>query len=107
MTDPHGICFYAFMRTTVDLPTPLFRRAKARAAERGETLRELLTRAVEVEVGRSPSDRLLKGTRVKLPLFGDPSGPKVRLTNAGIERILAEEDVAEVAPSADRRRKGR
>jgi len=83
------------MRTTVDLPTPLFRRAKARAAQRGETLRALLTRAVEAEVGAAPaapSKWHHPDGRVKLPLIGTAGGPKVNLTNADIERILAEDE---------------
>jgi hypothetical protein len=80
------------MRTTVDLPTPLFRRAKARAAARGETLRALLTRAVEAEVGAAPSETPDLSRRVKLPLIGTPGGPKVNLTNADLERILAEDE---------------
>lgn len=35
------------MKTTVDLPDPLFRRAKATAAERGMSLKSFITRAVE------------------------------------------------------------
>lgn len=78
------------MRTTVDLPAALFRQAKARAAARGESLKNLLTRAVAVEVGQ---DRGI-GTRrrVELPLFGDPSRPKVHLTGSDLARALAHED---------------
>lgn len=89
------------MRTTVDLPTPLLRRAKARAAERGETLRKLLTRAVEAEVGRGGTAP--GAARVELPLFGDPDGPAIRVTNADIERVLAGEDAAGIRPSKRRR----
>jgi hypothetical protein len=35
------------MRTTVELPPHVMRAAKARSAERGESLKTLLTRAVE------------------------------------------------------------
>ncbi|HUF60793.1 MAG TPA: hypothetical protein VMN36_01850 [Verrucomicrobiales bacterium] len=35
------------MKTTVDLPDPLFRRAKATAAERGMSLKSFITAAVE------------------------------------------------------------
>jgi hypothetical protein len=35
------------MKTTVDLPDALFRRAKATAAERGMSLKSFITRAVE------------------------------------------------------------
>jgi len=95
------------MRTTVDLPTPLFRRAKARAAARGETLRALLTRAVAAEVGGGESSQTSQATRVKLPLFGDPKGPKIRLTNAHLERALAEEDAAALGRFVNRRSKRR
>jgi len=81
------------MRTTVDLPTPLFRRAKARAAARGETLRTLITRAVAADVGGSAEPVVATRSRVQLPLIGTPDGrPKVKLTNSDIERILTEEE---------------
>lgn len=35
------------MKTTVDLPDPIYRRAKARAAERGVSLKTFITDAVE------------------------------------------------------------
>ena len=35
------------MKTTVDIPDAVFRRAKARAAERGQPLREFVTEAVQ------------------------------------------------------------
>lgn len=35
------------MKTTVDLPDPIFRRAKATAAHRGITLKAFITSAVE------------------------------------------------------------
>lgn len=34
------------MKTTVEIPDPLFRKAKARAAERGQSLKEFFTEAV-------------------------------------------------------------
>ena len=101
------MCFYAFMRTTVELPTPLFRRAKARAASRGETLRALMTRAVEAEVGGADTGTAPRDRRVKLPLFGDPRGKKVNLTNADIERILAEDEARHYGLLPPARRKTR
>ena len=35
------------MKTTLEIPDPLFRRAKSRAAERGQTLNELVTEALQ------------------------------------------------------------
>lgn len=38
------------MKTTIDLPDALYRRAKIRADERGTTLRALLTESLEVHL---------------------------------------------------------
>ena len=78
------------MRTTVDLPDDLMRVAKTRAAERGESLKELLTRAVIHELGLPVSGR--RPARVTLPLVGRDDEPKVTVTNADIEAALATED---------------
>jgi hypothetical protein len=39
------------MKTTIDLPDPLFRKAKAKAAERGQTLKDLFTEALRDKPG--------------------------------------------------------
>jgi hypothetical protein len=54
------------MRTTVDLPDPLFKQIKAEAALRGIKLREFIMRALE----RALAERSQRQTsyRVKLPL---------------------------------------
>jgi hypothetical protein len=77
------------VRTTVDLPEELMRAAKARAAGRGESLKELFARAVAHEVRFHAGRR--SGTRVALPLVGG-DGPAVDVTNADIEAALAAED---------------
>jgi predicted HicB family RNase H-like nuclease len=53
------------MRTTIDLPPTLMRAAKARAAEHGESLKDLVNRAVAHEVGL-PSTPKGKAGRVTL-----------------------------------------
>jgi hypothetical protein len=78
------------MRTTVDLPAELMRAAKSRAAERGESLKDLFARAVAHELGLMAGRRA--GGRVVLPLVGRDSEPKVNVTNADIEEALAAED---------------
>lgn len=35
------------MKTTVEIPDPLFRRAKSQAAQRGQTLKQFMTEALE------------------------------------------------------------
>jgi len=40
------------MRTTIDIPTPLFKRAKAAAARDGTTLRAVVLRALEAHLAK-------------------------------------------------------
>jgi hypothetical protein len=35
------------MKTTIEIPDPLFRKAKSQAAERGQTLKQLVTEALQ------------------------------------------------------------
>jgi hypothetical protein len=94
------------MRTTVELPPALLRAAKAQSAERGESLKRLLTRAVAAELGRSAGGA--PRPHVRLPLFGDASGPRVDPSNADLERALATDEAAGSGkPRAPRRGKAR
>jgi len=92
------------MRTTVDLPPELMRKAKALAAERGESLKSLLTRAVSSEVGRSKSNPE-HSARVRLPLFGSSGTQTVEVTNEGIARALAADDAGTSSRPRKRREK--
>lgn len=78
------------MRTTVDLPDDLMRAAKARAAQRGESLKELFARAIAGELSSPRRDR--PTGRVTLPLVGRESAAAVDVTNADIEAALAADD---------------
>ncbi|APD10495.1 MULTISPECIES: hypothetical protein [Thermus] len=42
------------MRTTLDLPEPLYRRLKLKAAQEGKTLREVVIHLLEEGLGRAP-----------------------------------------------------
>lgn len=86
-----AICFYAFMRTTVEFPVELFRKAKACAASRGESLKTLITRAVAAEIDEERSASPAR--RVTLPLFGDPNDRRVNVRAADLARALADDDV--------------
>ena len=80
------------MRTTVELPPDLMRRAKARAAEKGESLKSLFKRAVVAELAK-PGYLLERPGKVQLPVFGDPKGKSVQISNLAIARILAKDDI--------------
>lgn len=45
------------MKTTLDIPDPIFRQAKARAALRGVSLRQFVTEAIEEKVTAPASGR--------------------------------------------------
>jgi len=84
------------MRTTVDLPPTLMRAAKARAAEDGESLKDLVTRAVAREVGLPATARGKTG-RVTLPLIARDATPSVLVTNDDIVDALDADDVERFA----------
>ena len=79
------------MRTTLDLPPDLMRAAKVRAAQRGESLKDLFTRAIAHEV--STPGRGRTAGRLTFPLIGRDDGPRVEVTNADIEASFEAEDV--------------
>jgi hypothetical protein len=70
----------------------LMRAAKARAAERGESLKELVSRAVAHEVGL-PATPQGKAGRVTLPLIARDVMPTVQVTNEDIADAFDAEDV--------------
>jgi len=79
------------MRTTIDLPSDLMHAAKVRAAQRGESLKDLFARAIAHEV-RSPGRARTAG-RLAFPLIGRDSDPRVDVTNADIEAAFMAEDI--------------
>ncbi len=79
------------MRTTIDLPSDLMHAAKVRAAQRGESLKELFARAIAHEVGTSGHAR--RAGRLAFPLIGRDSDPRVEVTNADIAAALEAEDI--------------
>jgi hypothetical protein len=74
------------MRTTVDLPDALFRKMKAMAALQGISLKQFITRAIQVELSKP---RESQGYRVKLPLIRSKLPGSLDLTNVKIEDLLA------------------
>ena len=43
------------MKTTLEIPDPIFRKAKVKAAERGIPLRQFVTEAVEEKLAAAPA----------------------------------------------------
>jgi hypothetical protein len=72
------------MRTTVDIPDPLYRALKKKAAHEGNSVKELVLRAVEVELRSSPKRR---GRRRPPVIDADKPG-SLDLDNAKIYEII-------------------
>jgi len=79
------------MRTTIDLPDGLFRKAKAVASLKGLTLKQFVTRAVEREL--SSNYLPLKHRRIRLPLVPSKRPGSIALSGEMISRILDQEDL--------------
>lgn len=71
------------MRTTIDLPDPVYRRLKARAALQGATVKEVLLRLVQRELARQTAQR-----RASFPLIRGKETRQLSLTNEQIDEIL-------------------
>lgn len=88
------------MRTTLDLPDPLFREIKTRAVQQGVTLKDLL--AQYIRAGMNAPAPAIEPERNAPPAFpipiairrkaGAPLTPA--LTNAELNAILDAEDLA-------------
>ena len=79
------------MRTTLDLPETLLKRAKIEAVQRGTTLRELVGAALERELA-APLRANAARRRGRFPIFGSNTPASLRLTNAKIAKLEVEED---------------
>lgn len=79
------------MRTTLDLPDDLLKRAKIAAVERGTSLRQLVGEALERELNEPEPGP--KRRRARFPIFDSKSRGALRLTNARIAALEAAEDV--------------
>ena len=72
------------MRTTIDLPDPVFRELKAVAARRGTSLKDILRKAVEEEIRKTQRGA---GRHVKFPLLASKEPGTLDLTNAEIDDL--------------------
>lgn len=86
------------MRTTLDLPDDLLKRAKSEAVDRGTSLRNVVAAALERELSR-PLDPAKQRRRAKFPIFESVAPGSLRLTSAGIAKIESGEDLRRNARS--------
>ena len=79
------------MRTTLDLPDPLLRQLKSRAALEGTTLKQLIREAIERGLSAPPVSERAKRPRSAPPslALGQPLRAK-RFSNAALAEMLDE-----------------
>jgi hypothetical protein len=72
------------VRTTVDIPAPLYRKLKEQAAAQGQSVRQVILRGVQISLldGKRPRPK-----RARFPLIVS-KGRKVDLTNQGIYELI-------------------
>lgn len=82
------------MRTTVEIPDPLFKTAKKYCFESGITLRELITNGIrrELEDANAQSPARVSSD-VKLPLLPTKKRKPYKLSAEEIDRILVAEEI--------------
>ncbi len=73
------------MRTTVDIPDPLYRELKSRAAREGCSVKELILRGVE---GELQVTRKTRRKRITLPLITSKKPGTLNIDNAKIFEII-------------------
>ena len=74
------------MRTTVDIPDPIYRQLKSRAALQGCSVKQLILHGVETELNGEPGKQ--NKTRISLPLIKSRQPGRLRLSNKTINEIL-------------------
>ena len=85
------LCYYAFMRTTMDLPDGLFRKVKAISSLRGVSLKKFITMAIEHEVEANTLN--LDTSRISLPIIPSKNPGSVSLSSERIAELLEWEDL--------------
>ncbi len=85
LTDSHKYGTISGMRTTVDIPDPIYRELKGKAASEGRSVKELLLRGVELEL---KGQRSRRPRRVTLPIVPSKRPGSLKLDNAKIFEII-------------------
>jgi len=73
------------MRTTVDIPDPIYRQLKAKAAREGRSVRELILREAEGALRRRPAK---PRRRFQLPIVRSRRPGALELDNGSIYEII-------------------
>jgi hypothetical protein len=85
------LCFYVFMRTTIDLPDDLFTKVKVTASVKGMSMKTFITKAVEHEIEAQTVH--LDSRKVELPLVPSKHPGSLSITSEEIAKLLEHEDL--------------
>jgi hypothetical protein len=80
------------MQTTLELPAPLYDRAKQAALREGISLEQFIAGAIELKLRKSPSNGSRQ--RIQVPLVRSKHPGSRHLTAEDVATILDEEDVS-------------
>jgi hypothetical protein len=87
------------VKTTIDIPEPLYRRAKVKAAQQGVTLREVVLAALESDLGprslvkRQPSEPHSDIDEFGIPLLRRAKDDKTVVTEEFLNRLREQEGI--------------
>jgi hypothetical protein len=84
------LCIYVFMRTTIDLPTDIFRKAKAISSLKGITLKNFITMALEHELEVNAVG--LEPRKAILPLIPSRNPGTIQIDSSKIAELIERED---------------
>jgi hypothetical protein len=73
------------MRTTLDIPDPVYRILKSKAAQEGRSVKAIVLRSVENELGLRKKKT---GKRVKLPIVKSKRPGWLNIDNAKIAELV-------------------
>ena len=74
----------AYVRTTVDIPTPLYKQLRERAAKEGSTIKSLVVLGVEEVLNPKPA---AQPRRMKVPIIRSKRPGSLHLTNDQIYEL--------------------
>jgi hypothetical protein len=75
------------MRTTVELPDPVYREMKIRAANEGTTIREIILEGVTMRL-RSGSTTVPRGDRPRFPIIRSRNPGSLKLGEEGVYEYI-------------------
>ncbi len=85
------------MRTTIDLPDDLFRRAKATATIRGLKFKDLMAKFVEQGLNSATEETVHYGQHRPIPVVVRTGGLVIpAMTNQDIDQMLLQQDMESI-----------